>query len=82
MPSGRLPPRTPDEPDLDGAVSLCGIAARKGVLRLTMYERETLARICGRVPENKTEAQRWKIGLRALRKEVEAEPDPEVAAHG
>lgn len=78
MPAEQAPPLTPtDVEEIADAVMLCGKVARRGDLSLNMYERERLVRYCGRLPETKKQAQRWKIYLRALRKEVLAEPEEE-----
>ncbi len=79
MSAGKLPPQLPAElGEIRGCVVLCGYVARRGTLCLNQWQRERLTRHCGRMPKNKSEAARWKIGLRALAKEVAAEPDPEA----
>ena len=78
MPSEQAPPRIPtDLKEIGDAVVLCAKVFRHGDLALNQYERERLVRYCGRMPENKKQAQRWKIYLRALRKEALAE-EPET----
>jgi hypothetical protein len=44
-------------------------------MALTGLEREALVRYCGRMPVSEREAQRWKIWLRELVKEVREELD-------
>jgi len=76
MPSGKTPPTYPaDIHELTEAVRLCKKAQRHHGMALTMYEREALVRHCGRMPTSPREAQRWKIWLRGLVTDAEAEPD-------
>lgn len=78
MPNAQQPPRYPtDVEEIKDATALCAKVFHRGDLSLNQFERERLVRYCGRMPESKKQAQRWKIYLRALRKEVEAEPDGE-----
>lgn len=78
MPSEQAPPSTPtDLKDIDDAVRLLGQVAARGNLCLNMYMRERLTRYCERMPDSKRQAHRWKIYLRALRKEVVAEREEE-----
>lgn len=78
MPSEQRPPRLPvKDADLRDAQSVCAKVYRRGTLALNQYERERLTRHCGRMPESKTQAQRWRIYLRALAKELAAEHEPQ-----
>lgn len=76
MPSEQAPPTIPtDLEELRDAQVLCSQVAHKGTLSLNMYERERLIRYCGRMPASRKQAQGWKLYLRALRKEIAAEPE-------
>ncbi len=80
MPAEQAPPRIPTElAEIADAVALCGKVQHRGVMTLNMLERERLTRYVGRMPESKRQAQRWKLYLRALRKEALAESDGEEA---
>ena len=71
----RSPPVLPtEERDLKYVVQILGAYPAIG----RMW-REDLARLVGRLPESKTEAQEWKCSLRALWREVRDEPDLEVS---
>lgn len=78
----KLPPRIPPElSDLRRAVELLSAWARC-VPRLSdgreARMREEVQALLEAVPSSKDEAWKWKIALRALAKEVAAEPDPEA----
>lgn len=76
MPSELAPPTIPtDLVELRDAQVLCSQVAHKGTLSLDMYQRERLVRYCGRMPVSRKQAQCWKLYLRALRKEIAAEPE-------
>jgi hypothetical protein len=78
MPSGKLPPYPPSDPArLQRAVALTGRYANKQRLGWNDQLDYELKILVGAIPTSKQEAQRWKVGLRALRKEVLADPDPE-----
>ena len=74
MPSEQAPPTIPtDLVELREAQVLCSQVAHKGTLSLNMYQRERLVHYCGRMPVSRKQALRWKLYIRALRKEVAAE---------
>jgi len=70
-----LPPRLPPElEDLQRAVHLLSIWNPSSPPRL----QAELQALLEALPVSKTEARKWKISLRALAREVAAEPDPEA----
>lgn len=78
--NGRLPPRVPtEERDLVRAVELLAHFSRRGIEGTSSWARGQISQLCGTLPANKREAAAWKIGVRALRREVTAEPDAEAS---
>lgn len=77
--NGKLPPNVPtEERDLVRAVELLAHFARRGIAGTNPWAISAIRRLCGAVPASKAEARAWKIGVRALRREVTAEPDIEA----
>jgi hypothetical protein len=76
VPAAKAPPTYPtDLEQIRDAVTLLGHVKRRGDLSLNQWQRERLVRYVGRMPANKNEAHRWKLYLRALRRDAAAEPE-------
>jgi len=76
MASEQAPPTYPtDLNEIGDAAALCSKIYNRGDSALSPLERARLIRYCGRMPIGPKQAHRWKIYLRALKREAEAEPD-------